>query len=239
MYDIQTTYAHRIWLANVVPITLLCVSSVALTVLKSRPSIGDLASRPVGQVMTNESMERDWLPLTILKTSNMAMYFLLPTVRFPSYCAMSVWSVVIICALIRCKPGPNPVTLAYGTALTFTALAPPQIVKVYASSFHCTEFDVGAGQDPDLFMSASLTVDCKSSEYEEIKVLAIASLLIVPTFILVMFYFMVTPVVSYIESRTKRTGVAPSIDFLIAKWRPDHWYFSFFDMVRVPPATAL
>ena len=80
VYDVQTTYIHQIWFANCVPLISLCVSGTYLAFIKARPSIGDYASRPVGQMMTNERMERDWLLLGILKSSNMAWYFLIPTV---------------------------------------------------------------------------------------------------------------------------------------------------------------
>ena len=84
MYDIQTTYIHRIWLSNLVPIMSMGVFGVCFLRLKSLPSIGDPALRPVGQVMTKERMERDWLLLAVMKYANMTYYFLAPTVSRPS-----------------------------------------------------------------------------------------------------------------------------------------------------------
>ena len=64
-------------------------------------------------------------------------------------------------------------------------------------------------------MSASLTVDCSTEKYQGIQGLAIASMLLVPTSILAIFYFMLLPTVPYIEARTERSGVSPVVDFLI------------------------
>ena len=79
-YDIETTYVHRIWFANVAPVAAFSASAAALAMLKARPHVGDRAQRPVGQVMTNERMARDWMILGIGKGANMAMYFVLPAV---------------------------------------------------------------------------------------------------------------------------------------------------------------
>ena len=106
-----------------------------------------------------------------------------------------------------------------------------QIIKVYASSFHCSEFDNGRG-DIDRYMSASLTVDCESTEYTEVLITATISLVVVPSIILIVFYFFVIgPIVPYIEARTKRSGVSPLVDFMIAKWKPTKWHFAFIDVV--------
>ena len=134
-------------------------------------------------------------------------------------------------------------------------------------SFHCTEFDFGdedenGKQEVKRYMSASLTVACSSDDYEEIKVLAIISMLIVPTSLLSIFAIMLLPITRHIEARNKRSGVAPTVDFLIGeynsmhaapshqrkhqhslpefflfflgKWKPTKWYFVFLDLVSMP-----
>ena len=84
-------------------------------------------------------------------------------------------------------------------------------------------------------MAASLNVDCGSTEYDEIFITAIISMVVVPSLILIVFYFYVIgPVVLYIEARTKRSGVSPLVDFLVAKWKPNKWHFAFVDMVIIP-----
>ena len=80
-YDVQTTYIHRIWFATVGPVAALAVHAVAYAVLKARPTIGDYSTE---QAFSDEEMERDWLLLNIIKGSNMAMFFVLPTVWFPN-----------------------------------------------------------------------------------------------------------------------------------------------------------
>ena len=89
-------------------------------------------------------------------------------------------------------------------------------------------------------MSASLNVECGNPEEPKpeynhtiILVTAIASLVVVPSLLLYLGYFVVLkPVVPFIESRTKRSGVSPLVDFLVAKWKPSKWHFAFIDMVR-------
>ena len=84
----------------------------------------------------------------------------------------------------------------------------------------------------DRYMSASLNVDCRSLEYIQIVVTATVSLVVIPSLILIVFYFFIIgPVVPFIEVRTKRAGVSPLVDFLIAKWKPSKWRFAFIDMV--------
>ena len=80
-YDFETTYFHRIWFANVAPVAALSVCAGFFAILKARPSIGEPSQRLVGQAMTDERMERDWLVINIIKGSNMVMYFVLPTVK--------------------------------------------------------------------------------------------------------------------------------------------------------------
>ena len=81
-------------------------------------------------------------------------------------------------------------------------------------------------------MSASLNVDCGSTKYTEILITATISLFVVPGLIVIVFYFFVIgPAVPYIEARTKRSGVSPLVDFIIAKWKPRKWRFAFIDMV--------
>ena len=81
-------------------------------------------------------------------------------------------------------------------------------------------------------MTVSLTVDCDSAEYDEIQATAIVSCVIVPVTMVAAFYTVLIPAAPFIEARTKRSGVSPLIDFMIAKWKPDKWHFSFFDIVR-------
>ena len=107
---------------------------------------------------------------------------------------------------------------------------------MYASSFHCSEFDVGDGK-PEKYMSASLNVDCGkheyTDEYTEILITATISLIAIPSLILLVFYFfIIRPAVPYIEARPKRFGVSPLVDFLVEKWKPSKWHFAFIDMVR-------
>ena len=80
VYDLQTTYSHQIWFANLIPIAALGVSAACFALLKVRPQIGDRAQRPVGQAMTNERMERDWLLLEVIKESLMVVFLDLPAV---------------------------------------------------------------------------------------------------------------------------------------------------------------
>ena len=80
-YDFQTSYFHRILFASAVPCLSLLVGMVAYSLLKARPSIGDPARRSVGQAMTDECVERDWLLLEVMKRATMVMFFLFPTVR--------------------------------------------------------------------------------------------------------------------------------------------------------------
>ena len=83
-------------------------------------------------------------------------------------------------------------------------------------------------------MSIALNVDCESTAYIEIIVIAAISLVGVPSLILTVFYFFgIRPVLPYIEARTKRSGVSPLVDFLIAKWKPTKSYFAFIDMVTI------
>ena len=189
-YDFQTTYANRIWFANAAPSFALLVGVVAYSLLKARPHIGDPAQRPVGQAITNELMERDWLLLEVMMRANMAMFFLFPTVGVTK----------------RGKISDN---------ISPISLNSSQVIKVYASAFHCTEFDFGSdGETP--YMSASLTVECSTDKHQGIVVLAIASML-VPIFILTIFFVVLLPVVPHIEARTKRTGVSPVVDFFIGE----------------------
>ena len=76
-YGVETTYIHRIWFATLSPVVALIVHASASAVLKARSSIGGLRT---GQAILDEEMKRDWLLLSIIKGSNMVMYFVLPTV---------------------------------------------------------------------------------------------------------------------------------------------------------------
>ena len=80
-------------------------------------------------------------------------------------------------------------------------------------------------------MSASLTVDCDTDNYNEIVAVAAVSLVVVPVLMIGTMLTFVTPVAAYVEARTHRTGVSPLIDFYIAKWKPTHWHFALVDLV--------
>ena len=111
---------------------------------------------------------------------------------------------------------------------------PFQVVKVYASSFQCMDID------PLQVMSASLTVDCDSDLYTQITMTAIISMLTIPTLTFAVFYFFVlSPVAPYIEARTKRGGVSPFVDFLVAKWKPTKWHFALVDIVRLGNSVSM
>merc|ERR1719446_313381 len=99
------------------------------------------------------------------------------------------------------------------------------------SAFVCIKYHDGRGGYVSI-MAADTGVDCSSEKYRFISILAIISTVaIVPTCLAVMLLNLL-PIRRVIEQRTKRAGVSPIIDFLIARYSPKRWYFAVIDMVR-------
>lgn len=135
----------------------------------------------------------------------------------------------------------NGTALKYALEYLFYFL--PAVSKTVCSGFACTKFDMGGGAVVE-YMTANLSISCKSDQYTFISGYAGLMVAILPVGVPLTMYTILRSHRVAIESRATRKGTDEDLGLEhVTVWfsrnDPLFWWYSIFDMVRRLAFTSL